>query len=131
MILFIEDIDGHVRNFKPLLEQYDKVHHFDNLRETILFLKSNKLEDIKLVVCDHNFPIRQAEHPAPNGTSVFLELVFSDYPNTFVHFSAEPCPAKYDNGNGLNNFVNIKKESGSQDTYNKLERILKETYSND
>ena len=52
--------------------------------------------DFDLVICDHNFPFLRGDRPEGLGRDMLFELVHSGYKGHFLHFSAEPCPEKYE-----------------------------------
>jgi len=133
MIIFIEDIEAVKNSFLPTLEKYDEVKHFSNQRDLMVFLKGleeeGNFEDIKCVVCDHNYyPFADSRDVMGLGTSTYLELKWSDYSETFVHFSADPCPDKYE-ANDDDKFYSIKKKTSEIESFTALEEVLKKVYN--
>lgn len=56
-----------------------------------------KESSFDLVICDHNFPLRKGGRPEPLGPDILYVLISEhNYKGHFLHFSADPCPQKYE-----------------------------------
>lgn len=113
-ILIIEDLE---------IGEYFKKKIKDSLSAEVVWVQSmsgfirhlDLLEDIHsfdAIVCDHNFPSFPEEIPSEMGNEVFMELFHNGYKGKFIHFSAQPCPEKYD----------LKDESNSKIEFHSLKK---------
>lgn len=111
-ILLVEDNEQYLKTFTDQLSKLGNVTAFKSANGTRKFLYDTDIK-FDLVVCDHNILRFEAEtNSYAQGNEIYEEIRWgseSDVP--FIHFSADPCPEKYDGSKEDKNFYSLKKSS--------------------
>lgn len=129
MILFIEDSTKAINQYKKLLNSFDNILIFSNYSEANYFINtSNQTDNIKCVICDHNFPINKDDQIKEMGHLIQESLLMNEITCPFIHFSRNPCPEKYQK---QNDFFSLKKDIYSETTEKELHNILSFLYKKD
>lgn len=114
-IIFIEDNDEFISQFKPQLQTLGIVTHFKSVQSTILFLNTSNTQ-FDLVVCDHNLLRFETESQGryATGNEIYDEIRLGLlYKMPFIHFSYEPCHHEYINSQNDPNFYILKKDANT------------------
>ena len=95
-ILIVEDNLSHIENLKSSLKELNMTDYkiFNNFNDTVDYLDEFGIENLELVVCDHNFPDFGNDSPEGLGHQILFELNCLKFNKTFIHYSQEPCPEK-------------------------------------
>ena len=125
-ILLVEDNEGYLAQFTEQLSSLGNVTAFKSANGTRKFLFDTEIK-FDLVVCDHNILRFEAERNTHSyGNEIYEEIRWGmESTIPFVHFSADPCPDKYEGSSEDAQFYSLKKSSSVDLCKFIIEKVLK------